>query len=179
MKLKIPEGSLVVLIGPSGSGKSTFAARHFRSTEVVSSDVCRALVSDDANDMAATADAFEVLHLIAAKRLSAGKLTVVDATNVREEDRRPLLELARHHHRHTVAIVFHLPLAVCEERNRRRTDRRLGDHVARRHAEALQHSLHNLADEGFRHVYVVNSAAEADEAVVERLLLWTTESERK
>ena len=43
MKLKIPELSLVVLIGASGSGKSTFARTHFRSTEILSSDYCRGL----------------------------------------------------------------------------------------------------------------------------------------
>ena len=87
MKITIPELALVVLIGPSGSGKSSFARKHFRPTEVLSSDYCRGLVSDDENDQAATKDAFEVLHYIGAKRLAAGKLTVVDATNVQEEAR--------------------------------------------------------------------------------------------
>lgn len=90
MKLSFPELSLVVLIGPSGSGKSTFASRHFKLTEVISSDFCRGLVSDDSNEQSATKDAFDVLHFIASKRLAAGKLTVVDATNVRPEDRKPL-----------------------------------------------------------------------------------------
>ncbi len=81
MQIKIPELALVVLIGASGSGKSTFAKGHFKSTEVLSSDSCRGLVSDDENDQSATKDAFDVLHFIAAKRLAAGRLTVVDATN--------------------------------------------------------------------------------------------------
>ena len=55
MKLTIPELALVVLIGPSGSGKSTFAHTHFKPTAVLSSDGCRALVSDDENSQAATA----------------------------------------------------------------------------------------------------------------------------
>src|SRR6478672_4053596 len=96
--ITIPELSLVVLIGPSGCGKSTFARTHFRSSEVLSSDFCRALVSDDENNQAATKDAFEVLHFIAAKRLAAGKLTVVDATNVQTEARKPLVTLARQYH---------------------------------------------------------------------------------
>ena len=70
--VKIPDLCLVALIGISGSGKSTFAARHFAPTEVISSDFCRALVSDDPNDQSATQDAFDVLHFIAAKRLTAG-----------------------------------------------------------------------------------------------------------
>ena len=109
MKITIPELSLVVLIGPSGSGKSTFARKHFTPTEVLSSDACRALVSDDENSQAATKDAFEVLHFIAAKRLVGGRLVVVDATNVQPEARKPLVELARTYHVLPVALVFDLP----------------------------------------------------------------------
>lgn len=93
--VKIPELSLVVLIGASGSGKSTFANRHFRPTEVLSSDFCRGLVSDDENDQTVTSDAFDVLRFIAGKRLAASRLTVIDATNVQPESRRPLLAANR------------------------------------------------------------------------------------
>ena len=95
--LGIPELSLVALVGVSGSGKSTFARAHFRPTEVISSDFCRGLVSDDENDQAAAPDAFDVLHYIAGKRLARGRLTVVDATNVQPEARRALVALAREH----------------------------------------------------------------------------------
>ena len=88
MKISIPELSLVILIGPSGCGKSTFARKHFLSTEIVSSDVCRALVADDENDQTATGDAFDLLHEIVRKRLARGRLTVVDATNVQPEARK-------------------------------------------------------------------------------------------
>ena len=109
--IDIPELSLVVLIGPSGSGKSSFARRLFKPTEVLSSDYCRGLVSDDENDQAVTGDAFDVLHYIARKRLAAGKLTVVDATNIRPEDRKPLVALAREFHCLPVAFVLDIPKA--------------------------------------------------------------------
>ena len=48
--IDVPELGLIVLVGASGSGKSTFAHRPFASTEVVSSDQCRALVADDETD---------------------------------------------------------------------------------------------------------------------------------
>src|SRR5215469_16028980 len=92
VNITIPELSLVALIGPSGCGKSSFARAHFKPTEVLSSDFCRGLVSDDENDQAATNDAFAVLHYIARKRLASGRLTVVDATNVQPEARKPLVE---------------------------------------------------------------------------------------
>ena len=109
MKLTIPELSLVVLIGPSGCGKSTFARTHFRPFETISSDFCRGLVSNDENDQSATTPAFDVLHYIAARRLERGLLTVVDATNVQPEARKPLVELARRYHVLPVAIVLNRP----------------------------------------------------------------------
>jgi protein phosphatase len=123
--ITIPELALVVLVGPSGSGKSTFSRKHFKSTEVLSSDFCRGLVSDDENDQASTNSAFEVLHFIASKRLKAGKLTVVDATNVQVEARKPLVALAREYHVIPVAIVFNLSERLCQDRNRGREDRNL------------------------------------------------------
>src|SRR5579859_3985226 len=129
MEIKIPELALVVLVGASGSGKSTFARTHFKSTEILSSDFCRGLVSDDENDQAATNDAFEVLHFIAAKRLKAGKLTVIDATNVQPEARKPLIALAREYHCLPVALVLDTPERICRERNASRPDRNFGEHV--------------------------------------------------
>src|SRR5947207_2401385 len=76
MKLNIPELSFVVLIGVSGSGKSTFARKHFKPTEILSSDYCRALVSDDENSQVATKDAFELLHFIARKRFAAASMSL-------------------------------------------------------------------------------------------------------
>src|SRR5688500_20196639 len=98
MTFTSPELSLVVLIGPSGCGKSTVARRHFKATEVMSSDGFRALVSDNENDQSSTDDAFAALHFVAARRLARAKLTVVDATNVQPEARKPLVALAREYH---------------------------------------------------------------------------------
>jgi protein phosphatase len=172
MKITIPELSLVVLIGCSGSGKSTFARKHFKPTEILSSDYCRGLVSDDENNQAATNEAFEVLHFIARKRLAAGKLTAVDATNVQPEARKPLVELAREFHCLPVAIVFDLPERVCHDRNKDRQDRSFGPHVIRQQTQQLHRSLRGLEREGFRHVFVLRSVEEVDGAAFERQPLW-------
>jgi protein phosphatase len=172
MTIAIPELSLVVLIGASGSGKSTFASRHFLSTEVLSSDFCRGLVADDANDQAATGPAFEVLHLIAGKRLDAGRLTVVDATNVQREARAPLVELARAHDVLPVAIVLDMPERVCAERNAARPDRDFGRHVLRRQRQQLRRSIKGLQREGFRRAFVLRSPEEVEAAEVQRDRLW-------
>jgi protein phosphatase len=172
MKLRIPDLSLVVLIGATGSGKSTFARRHFLPTEVVSSDACRALVSDDENDQTATGDAFELLHLIAGKRLARGKLTVVDATNVQPEARKALVELAKAHYVFAVALVFDLPEEILEERTRRRTDRQLPLRVLRQQSGQLRRSLGGLQREGFRTVHILQTPEEVEAATIERQRLW-------
>jgi protein phosphatase len=172
MNIKIPELSLVVLIGTSGSGKSTFAKKHFLGTEVVSSDACRAFVSDDENNQAATKDAFELLHFIAAKRLAAGRLTVVDATNVQPDSRKPLVELARKYHCLPVAIVLDTPERTCQDRNRTRPDRNFGDHVIRNQRQQLQKSIRNLEREGFRHVHVFKDPDQLAELTITREPLW-------
>ena len=172
MKIAIPELCLVVLIGPTGSGKSTFAARHFKATEVVSSDVCRAMVADDATDQSATPDAFALLNFIAATRLRAGRLTVVDATSVQPQARKPLVGLAREHDCLPVAIVLNMPEALCLARNKERPERSFGPHVVRNQAAQLKRSLRKLKREGFRYVFVLNSPAEVEEAFVERMPMW-------
>ncbi len=172
MPLSLPDLSLVVLIGASSSGKSTFARTHFRPTEIVSSDQCRALVSNDENNQAASADAFDLLHFLVGKRLRRGLLTVVDATNVQPEARKPLIELARQYHVLPIAIVFDLPLRVLRERHQQRPDRDFGDHVLQRHQRDLQRSLKNLGREGFRHVFVFDSPDEVAEASIQRTPLY-------
>lgn len=177
MNIRIPQLSLVALIGPSGSGKSTFGRRHFLPTEVISSDACRALVADDENAQSATGDAFDVLYFIARKRLAAGRLTVVDATNVRSEDRKRLVELAREFHVLPCAVVFDLPERICQDRNRSRPDRDFGPHVIRNQQQALRKELRGLEREGFRHVSILRSVEEVDAATVERTKVWNDRRE--
>jgi protein phosphatase len=171
MNISLPEQALVVLIGPSSSGKSTLARRHFRPTEILSSDACRAWVCDDEVDQTATQDAFEVLRLLAAKRLTRGKLTVIDATNVYPEDRRALLNLARQFHVAAIAIVLDLPPQVYEQRNQERSDRRLPPHVLHRQVRALRESLGQLKREGFAEVYIVSSVEQLEGLSIQRYRL--------
>jgi protein phosphatase len=172
VNITIPELSLVVLIGPSGCGKSSFARAHFKPTEVLSSDFCRGLVSDDENDQSATSDAFDVLHYIARKRLAAGRLTVVDATNVQPEARKPLVALAREFHVLPVAIVLNMPEKLCHERNQVRPDRQFEPHVVRNQSQQLRRSIRGLEREGFRHVFVLSSPDEVAAVKITRQALW-------
>ncbi|GGO38649.1 polynucleotide kinase-phosphatase [Streptomyces lasiicapitis] len=165
--LAVTDLSLVVLIGASGAGKSTFARRHFKPTEVLSSDFCRGLVADDENDQGASTDAFDVLHYIAGKRLAAGRRTVVDATSVQSDSRKQLVELARRHDVLPIAIVLDVPEDVCAERNAARADRAgMPRRVIQRHQRELRRSLKHLEREGFRKVHVLRGVAEIDAAEV-------------
>lgn len=165
MQIALPRPSLVLLVGVSGSGKSTFARTHFRPTEILSSDACRALLSDDEADQSATTDAFALLRWIAAKRLARGKLAVIDATNVQEWARAQFVELAREANVPVVAIVFDLPDAIARERNLSR-DRSVPGEVIEQQAQDLRDHLATLPNEGFREVFVLRTPEEVRDVQV-------------
>jgi protein phosphatase len=171
--IEIPDFALVVLIGSTGSGKSTFAAKHFRPTEVISSDRCRGLVGDDETDQSVTGDAFDLVREIAGKRLKNRKLAVIDATNVRAADRKSWIELARRWHALPVAIVIDPGIDICIERNQSRPDRPFGGEVVRRMVSEIRRSQRGLEGEGFRQVWKLTSAEDVDAATLTRVPLWT------
>lgn len=166
--IAIPELSLVILVGSSGSGKSTFAKQHFGQFETLSSDFFRGLVSNDENNQSATKDAFEALKHVAAKRLDAGLLTVIDATNVQADARKDFVTLARAHDVLPVAIVLDVPAQECLKRNLERTDRNLPPEVIKRQQSQLRRSLTQLGREGFRKVHVLRGTQEIAKAVIKR-----------
>jgi protein phosphatase len=171
--IELPDFSLVVLVGSTGSGKSTFAAKHFLPTEVISSDYCRALVSDSETDQGVTGDAFDLVREIAGKRLKNRKLAVIDATNVRPADRKSWIELARQWHALPVAIVFDPGIDVCIERNKTRPDRAFGGQVVQRMVSEVRRGLGGLRREGFRQVWKLASIESIEAGVVTRQPLWT------
>ncbi|NLX65424.1 MAG: polynucleotide kinase-phosphatase [Bacteroidales bacterium] len=180
MEIKVPEFSLVVLIGISASGKRSFARKFFKRSEILSSDECRALVSDDENNQASTNDAFDVLYYIAGKRLKNGLLTVVDATNIQKESRKGLVELAKTYHCLPVAIVLDLPEKVCVERDQNRTDRNIGEHVIRRQTQQLKKSIRGLKQEGFKQIYVLKSVEDVESVVeISREKLYNNKKEEE
>jgi protein phosphatase len=168
VNITIPDRGLVLLIGAAGSGKSTFARKHFKSTEIVSSDALRAAVSDDESDQSASADAFQLLRLIVSKRLRRGRLAVIDATNVQPKSRRSLLALARKNTAPVSAIVLNLPVDICQARNQARADRQVSPEVVEKQSGDLTGSMRGLAGEGFEHVYVMDNPEDIDSAQVLR-----------
>ena len=164
MKIELPELALVVLVGAAGAGKSTFARRCFRPTEVVSSDACRALVADSERNQSATADAFQVLHLIVRLRLRRRRLTVVDAVDSKPRDRKPLLEIAAELDCSAVAIVLDVPEEVCVARDAAR-ERSVGRSAIHAQRTQVLASLAGLRGEGFVQAHVLDEEAAAQAAV--------------
>ncbi len=161
--------SLVVLIGAAGSGKSTLAARSFAPDEIVSSDALRAVVSGDEADQSATRVAFKILHHTVARRLAAGQLTVVDATNASASDRRPLVSRARAAGIPVTAIVLDLEPGTVHVQNARRP-RVVAPDVVDRHLDAVRRTVagDQLATEGFDQIVVLRTPAEAAALSIER-----------
>ena len=165
--LLLPADALVLLVGIAGSGKSTFASRHFRPTQVLSSDALRGMIADDSTAQGATDDAFDLLHRLLEMRLRRGRLAVVDATNVEEWARRELVALARRHRRPLIAIVLDLPFEMIHERNAVRPDGPRPRAALTRQTRWLRDSLLSLPGEGFDAVHRLGSADEVYSVRVE------------
>jgi protein phosphatase len=166
--ISVPADALVLLIGIAASGKSTFAARHFRDTEILSSDRLRAVITDDPHAQGATDDAFDLLHRILELRLRRRRLSVVDATNVEGWARGELLAVARRHRRPTVAIVLDLPIEEALRRNLERPTPRPPAAAVRRQARWLADALPELAHEGYAAVHRLTTVDEVDAVRVVR-----------
>jgi protein phosphatase len=176
MIINLPEPSLVLLLGASGSGKSTFAAQHFLPTEVISSDRCRGLVSDDENDQRATPLAFELLDKIVSLRLKNRKMAVVDATNLRPEDRKNLKSVARECDSLVSVILFDTPRDVCTARNAQRPDRDMDARVILRHVSLFNKACRDVKAERYHRIYRL-TPERLEKARVERGPLWNDRRE--
>lgn len=169
--IELPDPCLVVLIGAAGCGKSTFASRHFAPEEILSSDAFRALVSGDPADQAATRPAFAALHAAVDRRLRAGLLTVVDATNVQARARRQLTRRAAQGGVAAAALVLDLPDQLVLARNAARAGRVVPEDAVRRQLDDLARTLERgrLAAEGFRPVVRLVDPTEVDAVRVIRV----------
>lgn len=167
-RIEIRDPALVVLIGAAGSGKSTFAARWFASSEVLSSDAFREILTGDANDQRVTKAAFSIIHREVTKRLVAGRTVVVDATNVDRHARRALLARAGFANVPAVAIVLALPRELVLRRNAARLERVVDPTIVERHLERVAAVAGSLGDEGFDQVVLLRSTDDVDATEVVR-----------
>ena len=162
VQIKLPDPAVVLMVGPAGSGKSTLASRLFSPDEILSSDAFRDAIAGDPRDQRATGAAFRAIGRTLERRLAAGRLTVIDATNVRAADRRPWLAAARRHGIPVAAIVLDIAEATIRAQNAGRT-RVVDDEVIERHRAALRRTLdgEELHREGVDPVVVLRTTDEA------------------
>jgi len=155
--IRLVRPSVVVLCGPAACGKSTFAARHFRPTQVISSDRCRALVCDDEQDQRFQAQAFALLDFLVERRLGVNRLCVIDSTALSQGARQSLLELAREYRVPCVVFLFETPLAVCIARDAGR-ERTVGQPVVERQYQMFEQAKSSIAQEGFDQIVELRGA---------------------
>jgi protein phosphatase len=153
---------LILLIGSSGAGKSTFAARHFKPTEIVSSDHCRAAICDDENDQSVNYAAFGLLRHITRARLSLRRLTVIDATNLETRARRGLRRIAGAYQIPVVAIAFDISPEKCLEQNLARAERVVKNEVLSYHALQFERAISRLDLEGYARIYRLDETSVND-----------------
>ena len=149
--IRLTRPSVVVLCGPAACGKSTFAARHFRPTQIISSDQARGLVCDDERDQRFQAQAFALLHCLIEQRLSINRLCVVDSTALTTSARQSLLELGRRYRVPAVVLLLDVPLETCLDHDAKR-ERTVGRQVIERQYQLFAQAKSAIKQEGFEQV---------------------------
>ena len=122
------------------------------------------MVSDDPTNQSVSGHAFDLMYFIIGKRLRLGRLTIADATNLKREDRKPVIKIARSFGFNTAALVFNIPLELCLARNRTRT-RVVPEDALRAQYDLLVNTLRTINREGFDYVYVLDEIAQSQSVV--------------
>jgi F420-dependent oxidoreductase-like protein len=156
----LPSPCVVVLVGPSGSGKTTWADRHLGADRVISSDRLRALVGGGEDDLAATADAFELLDLAVERRIARKLTTVIDTLGFDVARRSHWRALARRAGVACVCVAFETPATTCRARNRQRATP-VPQAVLAGQLRTYAALREGLADEGFDLLVVISAPSDA------------------
>ena len=171
-KININDFCLVLLIGPAGSGKSTFAKKHFARDEILASDDFREMLTGNRHDQECSAEAFELLHHALDLRLKRRRLCVVDATNLMDEHRKKMVDIAREHDARVTAIVFKLPLSDIlrqnEERGAEDPASVVPERDVRRQNSGFRKLDGSLKSQRVKGVRYLRSPEQAQETIVER-----------
>ncbi len=119
------------------------------------------MVFDDPANQSVSQHAFDLMHFIIEKRLMLGRLTVADATNLRQEHRRTLIQIARSVHYNTAAIVFDVPSETCLKRNAARKRKVPREPLMNQYA-LLKSTLRTIEAEGFNYLHVLDENGQSN-----------------
>ncbi|MCP2036431.1 polynucleotide kinase-phosphatase [Planomicrobium sp. HSC-17F08] len=176
MRIGLPHGGIVLLVGPSNSGKTTLLRKlvdqkEILPSEIISSDDFRMLVSDKdfidwrnrPQDEAAalmdeyqeiSTEAFEMMDALIEARCRLNKLVLVDATHLWEDDRKRFISLAQKNHVPITALVFDIPERVLLERDELR-DQPRGKKRIKQQSQVFRNEKRFIKKEGFASVYTI------------------------
>ncbi|TNE48392.1 MAG: HD domain-containing protein [Deltaproteobacteria bacterium] len=111
---------LVLLCGPSGSGKSTWVQRNLPGYEMVSMDTLRKELTGKVSDQSSNGKVRHMATDELKEHLRRKRNVVWDATNLRRDFRRPLIDLGMRYHARVSLVVFHIPEHEIIARNAQR-----------------------------------------------------------
>lgn len=155
MLLEIPPEALVILCGPAGSGKTSFARKHFRPSQIVSSDQCRELIADDPSDQKVSPLAFDLMHQIIRYRLLGRRLTVADSTALQKDLRKDLRKIAHEMGSPCVIVLFDIEVEECVRRNAARPERVVEEPVVVEQWNQFQQAKEDVSNESYDRVYIL------------------------
>jgi protein phosphatase len=177
MKVTVPKLSLVVLIGSSQSEQSLFAKKHFHPDEVISEEVLSG-VPNERNQQNLSQAAFDSIQAAAAELLALGQLAVVVAANSNPVTRSTLLQLAKQYHCHSVAIALNPSDDAFQHRRQLPENCTPGFRDSHQRPSHPQSAHHALKQEGFRHVFVMDSLEQIAAATIEKVPLWNDQRDQ-
>ncbi len=163
---------LVIMVGPSGAGKDEVIARsfgRFAPSQIISSDAIRENLCGDFQDQSRNADVFAVFHRLIRTNLECGVSTVANATNIRNKDRRAVVELAPPGTRIMYLVVdrtLERKIATGGWRNGVIMDHKRGTTLIEKHHATMQSNLKAiLAGDGDSNVEIKDLRGEEMEAL--------------
>ncbi|MFL6517294.1 MAG: AAA family ATPase, partial [Bacillus sp. (in: firmicutes)] len=178
-KIHLPYAGIVLFVGPSNSGKTTLLNRMVNektilASEVVSSDQFRVLVSDvefitwnqrpkDEADALfdeyyrISNEAFDAMEYLIGKRCRLNKLTIIDATHLKEDDRERYLRLGKKYHVPVTAVVLNVTEKELISRDKDRDFPR-GKNRIKQQYQHFKRTLRFIKKEGFHRTYILDEA---------------------
>jgi len=181
--ISLKHNEIIILSGTSSSGKSMLASTYFHTSQVLSSDFFRSMVSDSHNAKSTpekadhdhdherfdhisfqeykqvSQDAFDLLKQTLKKRAKHNRLTVIDATSLYLEDIQAYTKIAKENHVPISIIFLNIPYSQLIENDQKREQTRGTSRIKRQHQllKRLMNQKKILDKAGIREIFEISS----------------------